>query len=226
MSKNTVFSALVLLALCSHAFAGTLKLETSVVIVSADSGEGTMSIKNEDTVPLLLITRLENLPEDPENLLLVTPPVARIDPTNSQVVRFLLKKTAVLKTERMMRVNFESVAPKSLGNVRLGINQNISVIIRPKELPHDDQPWKHLRWHIDGGKITVTNPSSYVVRLLQQVQLLPTGTATLPRTYVLPGENLTIPVTPAAKSATQVKILPVSLYGYILPAYETELSPQ
>lgn len=223
MFRNLLLATLAHFLFFSNAVAGTLRLETSVVVVNADTGEGTLSIKNEDTIPLLLITKLENLPEDPESMLLVTPPVARIEPTNSQVVRFLLKKNTTLKTERMMRVSFESVAPKELGKVRIGINQNIPVIIRPLNLPQDDQPWKHLDWQLSGDQMTVTNPSPYVVRLAQTMQLVPAGTVILPRTYLLPGESLKISVPPKVKNSRSVKIEPASLYGYILPPYEMKI---
>lgn len=112
-SKKNIFILLLSIVVFSKmAEPGHLKLQTSVVIVKADIGENAFPVKNESSSPLMMLTKLEPLPEDPEKLVTITPPVSRIEPDDTQIVRFLLKNTASLKTERMARVTFEGIPPK------------------------------------------------------------------------------------------------------------------
>lgn len=47
--------------------------ESSVLIVDEATGEGTMVVQNTDAAPVLLYTTIENIAEDPEEMVVVTP---------------------------------------------------------------------------------------------------------------------------------------------------------
>jgi len=65
----------------------------------------------------------------------------------------------------------------------------------------------------------VRNETPYVVRLAQELQLLPSRSgALLPRTYVLPGESISVPA--MATTATQVRFLPATVYGFAVAHYD------
>jgi P pilus assembly chaperone PapD len=203
--------------------------DSSVVIVEAADGEGSINVKNTDPYPVLLLTQLENIPEDSESLLTVTPPAARVEAGKSQSVRFLLTSKEPLKTERLKRVTFEGVPPQQKGKseVRMTVRQNLPLIIRPAGLARDDAPWKHLVWQLAAGKLTVSNPSPYVVRLGQGVQTLPGNSAwTLATSYVLPGQTLTLTQNgnKAPGSDTQVRISPATTWGFSVDHYDAPLA--
>ena len=62
-----------------------------------------------------------------------------------------------------------------------------------------------------------------MVRLAQELSLLPgDGKAMLPRTYVLPGERLRVPVT--GTGAQTVRLQPATLYGFAVAAYEAPIT--
>lgn len=202
--------------------------ETSVVIVDESDGEGAINIKNTDAFPVLLLTNLENIKDDKESLLSVTPPATRVEPGKTQRVRFILTSKAPLKTERLKRVTFEGVPPQQKGKneVRMTVRQNLPVIIRPAGLEKDLAPWKKLTWKMAGDHLTVSNMSPYVVRLGQSVQTLPDKTNwTLPNTYVLPGQTLSIKADGKIKpgNATQVRISPATTWGYTVNSYDAAL---
>ncbi|MFC0227272.1 fimbria/pilus chaperone family protein [Serratia aquatilis] len=222
-------SAIALLLASLGAQATGMVPESSVVIVDQGDGEGAINVKNTDVFPVLLLTTLENIKDDPETLLTVTPPAARVEPGKSQRVRFIMTSKTPLKTERLKRVIFEGVPPQQKGKseVRMTIRQNLPVIIRPAGLEKDLTPWKHLTWKLSGNSMVVNNPSPYVVRLGQSVQTLPDNTAwTLPNTYVLPGQTLTL--TPdsnkKAGAAKQVRISPATTWGYTVNTYDAPLN--
>lgn len=207
--------------------------ETSVVIVEEGDGEGAINLQNTDSFPVLLLTTLQNIEQDTEKLLVVTPPAARVEPGKTQRVRFMLTAKTPLKTERLKRVVFEGVPPqeKDKNVVRMTVRQNLPVIIRPAGLARDEAPWKRLIWSLKGGVLSVNNPSAYVVRLGQGVITLPDqATWMLPHTYVLPGQRLTL--TRKAKrgdantgAAGKVRISPATTWGFTVDSYEAPLAP-
>lgn len=203
--------------------------DTSVVIVYESDGEASVSVTNTDSQLALLHVTLEDIPEDNEPLLVVTPPLSRVEPTKSQLVRFILQDHLPLKSQRLKRVIFEGM-PKGrpaaeAGHARVGVTvrQNLPVIIHPKGLAPNRTPWTGLTWSLENNQLLVSNDTPYVVRLAQELRLLPgDGKAMLPRTYVLPGERLRVPA--IASGARMVRLQPATLYGFAVAAYDAPLT--
>src|ERR1700754_1340093 len=125
--------------------------ETSVVIVYEEKGEAAINVRNSDARPSLLHVTLQDIAEDVEPLLFVTPPVSRVEPGENQLVRFILRHAGPLKTQRLKRVVFEGIPPKNRlepgrASVAVNIRQNLPVILHPKGLPMNREPWKGLVW--------------------------------------------------------------------------------
>jgi P pilus assembly chaperone PapD len=203
--------------------------QTSVVIVNEADREASLNVTNSDKRASLLLVTLVDIDEDKEKLLRAEPLVSRVEAGKTQTVRFMLQAKTPLKTQRLKRVLIEGIPdrdPTAPGTMRIGIGvrQNLPVIIHPAGLPMKRDPWTLLTWSHAGNKLTVRNDSAYVVRLAQDVRLLPgTGQAMLPRAYVLPGETITVDSKNGA-GATKVKISPATVYGYVTDAYETALA--
>ena len=92
------------------------------------------------------------------------------------------------------------------------------------------QPYVAVNWLKGAGQNdlafngeTVSNDTPYVVRLAQEVQLLPSGNAMLPKAYVLPGEKLSVAA--SSQTAKQVRIQPATVYGFSAPPFEAPLKP-
>jgi P pilus assembly chaperone PapD len=206
------------------AYADGMVPETSVVIVEAGDGEGVMNVKNTDGKAALLYTTLRDLPEDTEKLLVVTPPMARVDAGETQLVRFIVANKTALSTERLKRVTFEGIPQKEPGkhHVQMTVRQDLPVIIRPKGLEINKAPWKLLKWSMQDGALKVSNNTPYVVRLGQKVELLPgNGVASLPKTYVLPGETVEVkPEQALSCTPSGVRLFPSTSYGYVVDHYE------
>jgi P pilus assembly chaperone PapD len=208
-----------------HAVADGMVPDTTVVIVNEADGETSVSVTNTDATLALLHVTLEDIPEDKEPLLFVTPPLARVEAGKSQLVRFILQTSTPLTTQRLKRVIFEGMPqdrkPVEAGHARVGVTvrQNLPVILHPKGLAVNRTPWTGLVWSLKNDQVSVHNPSPYIVRLAQELTLLPgNGSALLPRTYVLPGETLSVPANGTA--ATSVRIHPATVYGFAVPHFE------
>lgn len=102
------------------------------------------------------------------------------------------------------------------------VRQNLPVILHPKGLAPNRTPWTGLAWSLKNDRLSVHNPTPYVVRLAQELTLLPgNGSALLPRTYVLPGETLSVATDGAA--STRVRLQPATVYGFAVPHFEAPI---
>lgn len=203
--------------------------DTSVVIVNEADGEASVSVTNTDAKLALLHVTLEDIPEDPAPLLFVTPPLTRVEPAKSQLIRFILQSPTPLTTQRLKRVIFEGMpqgrAAGQAGHARVGVTvrQNLPVILHPKGLAPNRTPWTGLVWSLKNQQLSVNNPTPYVVRLAQELTLLPgKGSALLPRTYVLPGETLSVAASQAQASTVQLQ--PATVYGFAVAPYEAPIT--
>lgn len=203
--------------------------DTSVVIVNEADGEASVSVTNTDAKLALLHVTLEDIPEDPASLLFVTPPLTRVEPGKSQLIRFILQSPTPLTTQRLKRVIFEGMpqgrAAGQAGHARVGVTvrQNLPVILHPKGLAPNRTPWTGLVWSLKDQQLSVNNPTPYVVRLAQELTLLPgKGSALLPRTYVLPGETLSVAASQAQASTVQLQ--PATVYGFAVAPYEAPIT--
>ncbi|MGH8452818.1 fimbria/pilus chaperone family protein [Pseudomonas sp.] len=203
--------------------------DTSVVIVNEADGEASVTVTNTDNKLALLHVTLEDIPEDKASLLFVTPPLARVEPAKSQLIRFILQSPEPLTTQRLKRVIFEGMpqgrSTAQAGHARVGVTvrQNLPVILHPKGLAPNRTPWTGLEWRLNNDQLSVNNPTPYVVRLAQELRLLPgNGSALLPRTYVLPGE--TLKVTASGVGANRVQLQPATVYGFAVAPYEAPFS--
>ncbi|CAG2148954.1 fimbria/pilus chaperone family protein [Cupriavidus plantarum] len=247
MMKNPMFrrrgaaGVALFAALSTSALATGMVPETSVVLLNEADGETTMNVKNSDATPQLLYSSVNHIDEDQEDLVVVTPPVARVEANETQVVRFLLRSKTPLKTERLARAVFEGIPPKDTkpgeARVTMTVRQDLPLVIHPKGLPLEREPWKLLKVAVTGSELVVTNDSPYVVRLAQNVQFQPGGqTAELPRPYVLPKTTVKVDlgggvkegskdapkVAPAA--AASLRLFPATLYGFAVESYDVPLT--
>ncbi|MFG1173198.1 fimbria/pilus chaperone family protein [Erwiniaceae bacterium CAU 1747] len=198
----------------------TMKPETPMLFVLEKDGGGSINVTNTDNQTELLYVKVIDLEDDPQPKLYVTQPVMRLEAGKTQLVRFILNSPRPLQEEHLKRVAFEGIRPKKANEenrIEVNIRQNIPVIIHPKGLEMRADPWKALVWNISGNKLTVHNPSPYVVRLSQQVKLLPQDhNALLAKTYVLPQQTISVSVKETSQlAATQkVSIETLSKYGF------------
>lgn len=204
--------------LANSANAAGVVPESSVLIVDEATGEGTMTVQNTDNAPVLLYTTIENIAEDQEEMVVATPPMARLEAGQSQLVRFILTKKGPLATQRLKRAAFEGIpfARGADNQVQTTFRQNIPLIIQPRGLEKKKDPWTLVSASVDGGTLRLCNDSQYVVRLAQQVRMEDSNvTVSLPKTYLLPGERFELPLS-GKHDATRgsVTIWPATVYGY------------
>ena len=230
-SKKVLFKTLAAAALFSVQFgvhAAGMVPETSLLVIDEATHSGTINVKNTDSHPSLLYTDVVDLPDDKGLKLVTTQPVVRLEPGQTQQLRFILQTSKPLDVEHYKRVTFEGIPPKSDDNkVKIGINirQDLPVLIRPAKLAVVTDAWKFLEWTASGTSVTVKNPSKYVVRLAQNVVLQPSGiSGSLAKTYILPCETMTVSMGKSVSGNTKVKFFPASRYGVEVPSFISDLN--
>jgi len=198
-----------------------MKPETSMLMINEAAEGGSLNVTNTADHEALLYVKVYNLPDDPQPQLLVTQPVTRLAAGQTQRLRFLLHTRGPLKTEHMKRVILEGIPTQVLAgshSVGLSLRQDLPIIIHPASLPVKSDPWQALTFTENHGILTIVNPSLYVVRLSQTLALLPSmKNITLSKSYILPGETLTVKAPDAAtlKNSNQIQIQSLSKYGYV-----------
>ena len=229
--KKTLLKSVIAAALFSAQFstyAAGMVPETSLLVIDEATHSGTINVKNTDSFPALLYTNVLDLPDDQGLKLISTQPVVRLEPGQTQQLRFILQNKEPLEAEHYKRVTFEGIPPKSDNkNIKIGFNlrQDLPVLIRPAKLAVVTDAWKYLEWNATGTTLTVKNPSKYVVRLAQNVMTQPSGTAgTLPKTYILPGQSMTATLKKTVSGDNKVKFFPASCYGVEVPSFVSELN--
>ncbi|MFK8257848.1 fimbria/pilus chaperone family protein [Erwinia sp. AnSW2-5] len=229
LNFKSTFCAMLALLLALPA-AAVMKPETSMVLIQEEDGGGSINVTNTSDSESLLYVKIYDLPDDKQPQLLVTQPVTRVAAGQVQRVRFVLNTSAPLTREHMKRVMIEGIPPQNgsaKNTIGLNIRQDIPIIIHPKGLPVLADPWKLLEWSVDGGVLNVANPSAYVVRLAQEVTLLPSFKKTkLEKTYILPGEKIKVSEADAAalKNSSEIQITSLSKYGYLVGDFKLPLS--
>jgi P pilus assembly chaperone PapD len=203
-----------------------------VVLVNVADGEGTMNVTNSDDKAMLLYTSLENLAEDTDSLLVVSPPVARVEAGEKQLVRFIVQSDKPITTQRLKRVSFEGIPqsdPTAKAKIGVTVRQNLPVLISPGDLPKKQDPWTLLEWTLSGRDLEVKNDSRYVVRLNQAFNVMPGDLKLeLPATYILPGQtrHFELPAGTTVGADAKVRIYPVTTYGYATQPFDAPLKKQ
>lgn len=195
--------------------------QASIVIVESAEGEAVIDVENTDNFPVLLITKIEDLEDDTEELVAVLPPVARVEGNGIQTIRFIVTAAKPITEERLKRVTFEGVPPRdgsAENQVRVSFRQNLPLLIRPAGLAKDLEPWRHLTWHINQGNLVLKNNSPYIVRFIStEVAILPSMQKyNLPHHYILPHKSFTLESNKSLSSIgnQQVQFLPATTWGF------------
>ena len=148
MQKFYLFLIFILMPFFSVA-AGMLP-ETSIVLLHEEAGVSSILLENTDDQPLLLYSNIQNLPEDGDEapLVMLSPPMVRVEEGERQQVRFALQLKQPLQVQRVKRVLFEGIPLKQKNDknkIDISVRQNLPLIIHPRGLPKNPEPWKLLK---------------------------------------------------------------------------------
>ncbi|WP_431224741.1 fimbria/pilus chaperone family protein [Serratia sp. L9] len=191
----------------------SFQLESMGIVLEESTGRVNFSIKNTTSEPMLLATRVEDLDGKAfSKMVMISPPISRIDAGQSQQVNFVLKQGAVLPHEVMLKASFEGVGQAVDNSARIPVRQSIGLIVQPKAVAVSQSPWEDLRFSQVGTTLVVKNSGLHVVRLAPQLTLLPSKkNVQLENYYLMSGEEKKVDV---VGKVTSVTITPLGRYGF------------
>ncbi|HBK0691176.1 TPA: fimbria/pilus periplasmic chaperone, partial [Escherichia coli] len=206
----------------SHGWTAGMQPETPVLEVYEEDGEASINVTNTGSDAALLYVRTSLIDEEKNSgiKLIPTQPVVRVESGKRQQVRFILQTTKPLMVEHMMRAQFSGIPSKNADekktdNIKLNViyTQDIPVIITPKNIKKNKEPWGDLKFKQQGTNLQVVNTGAYVIRLSPEI-IIPENNkmVDLLRTFILPGETLTATLS-SSLPINQVILQPLSRYG-------------
>lgn len=86
--------------------ATSMQPETSVAILYEAKGEASINVKNTDDTVSLPYSKIEDIPEDKEQLVILTMPVARVEAGETQLARLLRQGWPAIKGSALEASNF------------------------------------------------------------------------------------------------------------------------
>ncbi|MEB0011482.1 fimbria/pilus periplasmic chaperone [Glaciimonas sp. Gout2] len=194
----------------------SVTLERLAVIVDSKTGEGVNNVKNTFPYPILLHSFIEDIPEDTTTKIIVSPPVVRIEPGETQMVRFMLNGDQKSKKDTLKRAVFEAIPPESTG-IKFVLQQAVPLFVHVNaaEQENAEDTYKKLQWTRDGKQLNVVNNSNQVVMFMPQLTLLPSKEqAVLSGGYLLPGQQRVAVLSDATSAFSSLSLLPVNDYGH------------
>lgn len=200
--------------LLSNSANASFQLETMTVILDADEGRKVFNVKNTGNEPMLLSTKVSDLPESEPMAknIIISPPIIRIEPQESQQINFLLKKGVSISDEAILKVSFQGVGESKSNTTKMPIRQDVAMLIVPAGMTLSQTPWDNLSVVQKNEQLIFTNTGKQVIRLSPSITALPSKkTYSIGQFYITPGEKKIIDV---SGNVADVMISPLSRYGF------------
>ncbi|MGS4882827.1 fimbria/pilus periplasmic chaperone [Photobacterium damselae] len=227
MKKNIVYSSILssVLALVPMDTMAKFSISQSGVVVSAASGEANISVRNLGQQEILLFaseSEKETKAISGQSLFMLSPPISKLKPGESQVIRIFLKDKNINK-EMLGRLRFQELTSEPNNKTKTIINSayNIAAVARPALLVENPEPWKGLKVENSKSGVVLKNDTLYVVRMMKTIRFKVSGkivSKNISNGYILPGSSITFN---KVKYSTldSIEINPVSTTASILPPY-------
>lgn len=140
------------------------------VIFNGDKKEASLNITSTDTNPYLIQSWIDPEQENNSNVpFIITPPLFRIENNEQNVLRIVYTGGKLPEDrESLYWINVKSIPAgdknKQSNALEIAINTRIKLIYRPSNLIGTaEEIAKKLIWNQIGNKITVTNPTPFIM---------------------------------------------------------------
>ncbi|MCM7773448.1 fimbria/pilus periplasmic chaperone [Enterobacter asburiae] len=128
-------------------YAAGVEADTSLLFIDVSKGEGVVNVHNTDAQPVMLLTRVEKMPEGQGKLITIIPPLVRIEAHKTQQVRFVLTGDRGSIVQRQLKVYFAGLPITSAGSGKVEVTerQPLRIVINPTGLTPVREPCKPLQ---------------------------------------------------------------------------------
>ncbi|HGN1206672.1 TPA: fimbria/pilus chaperone family protein [Proteus mirabilis] len=205
-----------LILLISHFSHASFQLETMTVILDSEEPRKIFNVKNTGSEPILLSTKVSDLDKQHEiaKNIIITPPITRIEPDQSQNINFILKDGIEFDDEQILKASFQGIGVAKVNSTKMPIRQDIAMLIIPKGLTIEREPWKNLEVKQVNNQLILKNYGKQVIRMAPAFSSLPSNNGySIGQFYIRPQEEIKVDV---KEKLTEIKISPLSRYGFKL----------
>ncbi|MBQ0640813.1 fimbria/pilus chaperone family protein [Proteus mirabilis] len=205
-----------LILLISHFSHASFQLETMTVILDSEEPRKIFNVKNTGSEPILLSTKVSDLDKQHEiaKNIIITPPITRIEPDQSQNINFILKDGIEFDDEQILKASFQGIGVAKVNSTKMPIRQDIAMLIIPKGLTIEREPWKNLEVKQVNNQLILKNNGKQVIRMAPAFSSLPSNNGySIGQFYIRPQEEIKVDV---KEKLTEIKISPISRYGFKL----------
>lgn len=205
-----------LILLISHFSHASFQLETMTVILDSEEPRKIFNVKNTGSEPILLSTKVSDLDKQHEiaKNIIITPPITRIEPDQSQNINFILKYGIEFDDEQILKASFQGIGVAKVNSTKMPIRQDIAMLIIPKGLTIEREPWKNLEVKQVNNQLILKNNGKQVIRMAPAFSSLPSNNGySIGQFYIRPQEEIKVDV---KEKLTEIKISPLSRYGFKL----------
>ncbi|HEK1970551.1 TPA: fimbria/pilus periplasmic chaperone [Proteus mirabilis] len=205
-----------LILLISHFSHASFQLETMTVILDSEEPRKIFNVKNTGSEPILLSTKVSDLDKQHEiaKNIIITPPITRIEPDQSQNINFILKDGIEFDDEQILKASFQGIGVAKANSTKMPIRQDIAMLIIPKGLTIEREPWKNLEVKQVNNQLILKNNGKQVIRMAPAFSSLPSNNGySIGQFYIRPQEEIKVDV---KEKLTEIKISPLSRYGFKL----------
>ena len=203
-----------LILLISHFSHASFQLETMTVILDSEEPRKIFNVKNTGSEPILLSTKVSDLDKQHEiaKNIIITPPITRIEPDQSQNINFILKDGIEFDDEQILKASFQGIGVAKVNSTKMPIRQDIAMLIIPKGLTIEREPWKNLEVKQVNNQLILKNNGKQVIRMAPAFSSLPSNNGySIGQFYIRPQEEIKVDV---KEKLTEIKISPLSRYGF------------
>ncbi|WP_239506270.1 fimbria/pilus chaperone family protein, partial [Proteus mirabilis] len=205
-----------LILLISHFSHASFQLETMTVILDSEEPRKIFNVKNTGSEPILLSTKVSDLDKQHEiaKNIIITPPITRIEPDQSQNINFILKDGIEFDDEQILKASFQGIGVAKVNSTKMPIRQDIAMLIIPKGLTIEREPWKNLEVKQVNNQLILKNNGKQVIRMAPAFSSLPSNNGySIGQFYIRPQEEIKVDV---KEKSTEIQISPLSRYGFKL----------
>ncbi|MDZ4300222.1 MULTISPECIES: fimbria/pilus periplasmic chaperone [Pseudomonas] len=208
------------------------------LLYPADQKEITVKLNNNGTQPALIQSwidtgSVESTPTSSKAPFLLSPPVARIDPTKGQSLRVLFTGAPMAQDkESVFWLNVLEIPPKpeagaDINTLQMAFRSRIKLFYRPTGLPGTaSEAIEQVQWQLvpardgQGLALQAFNPSAFHVSLIELELVAGAQRERSEDGMIAPGETRqfvlpTLKVRPAA--GAQVEFSAINDYGALIP---------
>ncbi|UNM20059.1 molecular chaperone [Pseudomonas sp. ArH3a] len=171
------------------------------VVYQSNEKDATLAVSNsgDDGVPYLVQSWVSYYDKQNESAdeFLITPPLFRLDPNSRNTLRIISTQAQNLPTDKesLFLLNVKAIPSmsaeqRSQNVLQIALKTTIKLFYRPENLKGSlIDAVKKLQWRVDGGKLTVHNPSGFNV-VLTELLINNTVSKDLPE-VIKPGSTAT-----------------------------------